>query len=120
MTHSVFYHFLQESQQVLVKLEEEVTRLRQESSDWSTQMRDLQTELQKEREERKKETERTREEREREKERERDGRRAEVQKITDHYQNESKVIIVSYVALFCSLSSLLSVLQSTFLCQFIL
>ncbi|XP_040887530.1 coiled-coil domain-containing protein 171-like [Toxotes jaculatrix] len=70
---------IEESQQVLVELEAEVTRLRQESSDWSTQSRTLQDELQKEREERK-----------REKEEEREERTAKVQKITELYQNESK------------------------------
>ncbi|XP_034424677.1 coiled-coil domain-containing protein 171-like [Hippoglossus hippoglossus] len=54
--------------QVSVKLEEEVTRLRQESSDWSTQSRGLQAELQREREE----------------------RAAEIQKMTNNYENESK------------------------------
>ncbi|XP_060922636.1 coiled-coil domain-containing protein 171-like [Limanda limanda] len=53
---------------VLVKLEEEVTRLRQESSDWSTQSRGLQAELQREREE----------------------RAAEIQKMANNYENESK------------------------------
>ncbi|XP_069375066.1 coiled-coil domain-containing protein 171 isoform X2 [Paralichthys olivaceus] len=54
--------------QVLVKLEEEVTRLRQESSDWSTQTVALQAELQREREE----------------------RTEEVQKMTNYFENESK------------------------------
>ncbi|XP_054457563.1 coiled-coil domain-containing protein 171-like [Anoplopoma fimbria] len=71
---------LEESQQLSVKLEEEAGRLRQESSDWTTLSRGLRAEL-----------EREREEREREKEREREERTAEVQKITDYYQQESKV-----------------------------
>uniref|UniRef100_A0A3Q3J511 Coiled-coil domain containing 171 n=1 Tax=Monopterus albus TaxID=43700 RepID=A0A3Q3J511_MONAL len=66
---------MEESRQVTVKLEEEVTRLRQESSDWATQSRVLQAELQKERE------------------REREDRVAEVQKITEHYQEESKACL---------------------------
>ncbi|XP_026224994.1 coiled-coil domain-containing protein 171 [Anabas testudineus] len=81
---------LKESQQVSVKLDEEVARLRQESSGWSTQIRDLQSELQKEREERKTEMETAREERDRERVKEREDRTAAVQKITDHYQKESK------------------------------
>ncbi|XP_035849773.1 trichohyalin-like, partial [Sander lucioperca] len=111
----------EETQQASVRLEEEVTRLRQESSDWSTQSRGLQAELHKEREEREerkreqerereerkrekerereereREKEREREEREREKEREREERVAEVQKITDNYQKESKVIVLHF------------------------
>lgn len=73
-----------------------MTRLRQESSDWSTQSRVLRAELEKEREER--ETQREEREREREtereeREREREEKTAEVQKITEHYQKESQVII---------------------------
>ncbi|XP_067435637.1 coiled-coil domain-containing protein 171-like [Thunnus thynnus] len=93
---------IEESQQASVKLQEETARLRQESSDWSTQSRGLQAELEKEREEREREKEREREERERErekereerekeKEREKEERMAEVQKMTDLYQEESKV-----------------------------
>uniref|UniRef100_UPI0037E8D01B coiled-coil domain-containing protein 171 n=1 Tax=Semicossyphus pulcher TaxID=241346 RepID=UPI0037E8D01B len=70
---------MEELQQMSIKLEEEVTRLRQESSDWSTQSRGLKAELEKEREERT-----------REREGEKEGRTAEVQKIMDHYQEESK------------------------------
>ncbi|KAM6894633.1 coiled-coil domain-containing protein 171 [Lycodopsis pacificus] len=73
---------VEESQQASITLEEEVTRLRHEGSDWSTLSRGLKAELEREKEER----EREKEEREREKEE----RRSEVQKITDHYQKESK------------------------------
>ncbi|XP_078020537.1 uncharacterized protein ccdc171 [Epinephelus lanceolatus] len=77
---------LQESQQASSTLEQEVRRLRQESSDWSTQSRALQAELEKEREERREEREKEKEERKKEKEE----RVAEVQKITGHYETESK------------------------------
>ncbi|KAK2863391.1 hypothetical protein Q5P01_002924 [Channa striata] len=70
---------MEESQQLSVKLKEEVTRLRLESSDWSTQSHDLQSKLQREREERK-----------REKGREKEDRMAEIQKMKDHHQKESK------------------------------
>ena len=62
-----------------------MTRLQQESSDWSTQSRGLQAELEREREERGREKEA--------REKEKEERTAEVQKITDDYQQESKVII---------------------------
>ncbi|XP_074480289.1 uncharacterized protein ccdc171 [Sebastes fasciatus] len=83
----------EESLQAAVKLEEEVSRLRQESFDWSSQSRGLQAELEKEREEREKEweeREKEREEREKEREKEQEERTAEVQKLTDHYETESK------------------------------
>ncbi|XP_051250965.1 coiled-coil domain-containing protein 171 isoform X2 [Dicentrarchus labrax] len=96
----------QESQQLSVKLEEEVTRLRQESSDWSTRSRGLQAELEREREEREREREerereredreREREEREREREereREREEITTEVQMLTNNYQKESKACL---------------------------
>ncbi|KAL7375433.1 hypothetical protein ABVT39_017153 [Epinephelus coioides] len=73
---------LQESQQASSTLEQEVRRLRQESSDWSTQSRALRAELEKEKEEREKEKE--------EREKEKEERVAEVQKITGHYETESK------------------------------
>ncbi|XP_068164871.1 coiled-coil domain-containing protein 171 isoform X2 [Antennarius striatus] len=60
---------MEELQQELIKLEEEGTLLRQESSDWSTRSRGLQAEMEAERKE----------------------RMAEVQKITEDYQEESKV-----------------------------
>lgn len=72
-----------------IKLEQEVTRLHQESSDWSTQSRGLQAELQREREREKEERARRKEERERE----REERMAKVQKLTEHFQKESKVIV---------------------------
>ncbi|KAM6960442.1 uncharacterized protein ccdc171 [Tautogolabrus adspersus] len=75
-----------ELQQTSTKLEQEVTRLLQESSDWAMQSRGLKAELEKEREEREKE----REARERQKEREKEERTTEVQKIMDHYQEESE------------------------------
>lgn len=76
-----------------------MTRLRQESSDWSMQSRGLQAELEREREERERDKEREREEWEREKEeweREREERKAKVQKLMEHFQKESKVIISSF------------------------
>ncbi|KAL6118213.1 ccdc171 [Pungitius sinensis] len=76
---------VEESQQASLTLEEEVTRLRTESSDWSTLSRGLQAQLERERE---KESER--EEKERVREREREETTSEVQKITDYYQKESK------------------------------
>lgn len=72
---------LQESQQETLKLKEEVSRLRQESSDWSTQSQSQEAELQREREERKRELEKEREE-----------RTADVQEITEHYKKESTVL----------------------------
>ncbi|XP_016886888.2 coiled-coil domain-containing protein 171, partial [Cynoglossus semilaevis] len=51
---------IQKSQEALVQLEEEVKRLRQESSDWSTQSHRLEEELQREREERAREVKKTR------------------------------------------------------------
>ncbi|XP_060887087.1 coiled-coil domain-containing protein 171-like isoform X2 [Labrus mixtus] len=77
---------LEELQQTSTKLEQEVTRLLQESSDWSMQSQGLKAELEKEREARGRE----REERGREKEREKEERMTEVQKIMEHYQEESK------------------------------
>ncbi|KAM7366641.1 hypothetical protein PAMP_016062 [Pampus punctatissimus] len=102
---------IEESQQASITLREKVTRLCQESSDWSTLSRSLQAELEREKEERerekeemkreKEEMEREKEEREREKEemerekedreREKEDRAAEVQKMSDLYQEESKV-----------------------------
>ncbi|XP_077962091.1 coiled-coil domain-containing protein 171 isoform X1 [Gasterosteus aculeatus] len=105
---------VEESQQASLTLEEEVTRLRTENSDWSTLSRGLQAQLEREREERErereererekkekekerereekeKEREREREEKEKEREREREERTSEVQKITEYYQKESKV-----------------------------
>ena len=81
----------QESQQASVKLEEEVARLRQESSDWPLQSRALQAELEREREERKQEEE----EKHTQMQREREERKVEVQKLTEHFQKESKVILSS-------------------------
>ncbi|KAM3857465.1 coiled-coil domain-containing protein 171 [Diretmus argenteus] len=79
----------EEAELLSITLKEEVMCLRQESSDRSTQNLSLRAELQtaqlaleREREER----EREREEREKEKEE----REREVQRITDHYQEESK------------------------------
>ncbi|XP_070849134.1 coiled-coil domain-containing protein 171 [Chaetodon trifascialis] len=72
-------HQTEESQQVIVSLEEEVTRLRQESSDWSTQSRHLQAELERQREEMERERERQREEMER-----------DIQKMSDLHLTESK------------------------------
>lgn len=69
-----------------------MTRLRQESSDWSMQSRGLQAELEREREERERDKEREREEWERE----REERKAKVQKLMEHFQKESKVIISSF------------------------
>ncbi|XP_042072606.1 coiled-coil domain-containing protein 171 [Haplochromis burtoni] len=69
---------IDESQQETLKLKEEVSRLRQESSDWSTQSQSQEAELQREREERKRELEKEREE-----------RTADVQEITEHYKKES-------------------------------
>ncbi|MEQ2198430.1 hypothetical protein XENOCAPTIV_012802, partial [Xenoophorus captivus] len=46
-----------EAQQALADLQEEASRLRLQSSDWSVQNKDLQEELQQEKEERKKEME---------------------------------------------------------------
>ncbi|XP_034535230.1 coiled-coil domain-containing protein 171-like isoform X2 [Notolabrus celidotus] len=66
---------MEESQQESIKLREEVTRLLRESSDWSVKGRGLQAELEKEREERG---------------REKEERVAEVQKMMEHYQEESK------------------------------
>lgn len=60
----------------MAKLEEELARLHQESSDWSMQNRGLKTELQKEKAERGKEKEEKAE---------------EIQKMVDHYEEESKV-----------------------------
>ncbi|XP_075941168.1 coiled-coil domain-containing protein 171 [Anarhichas minor] len=77
---------VEQSQQASITLEEEVTRLRHEGSDWSTLSRGLKAELEREKEEREIEREKEKEEREKEKEE----RRSEVQKITDHYQKESK------------------------------
>ncbi|XP_044040414.1 coiled-coil domain-containing protein 171-like [Siniperca chuatsi] len=74
---------VEESQQVSTKLGEEVTRLRQESSDWST------TEEEEEEERERKERERKEREEEERKRKERE-RTAEVQQITDVYQKESK------------------------------
>lgn len=62
----------------MIKLGEEVTRLHQESSDWSERSRSLQAELEGEREKW---------------EREKEERMKEVRKIVDHYQEESKVIL---------------------------
>uniref|UniRef100_A0AAQ4QQY6 Coiled-coil domain containing 171 n=1 Tax=Gasterosteus aculeatus aculeatus TaxID=481459 RepID=A0AAQ4QQY6_GASAC len=95
---------VEESQQASLTLEEEVTRLRTESSDWSTLSRGLQAQEEKEREKKEKEKEREREEKEREREEreekererereekeEREERTSEVQKITEYYQKESK------------------------------
>lgn len=58
-----------------------MSRLRQESSDWSTQSQSQEAELQREREERKRELEKEREE-----------RTADVQEITEHYKKESTVL----------------------------
>lgn len=60
-----------------------MARLRQESCDWLTQSRGLQAELERERQREKEE-----------REQERDERMAEVQKLTEHFQKESKVIIL--------------------------
>ncbi|XP_037335725.2 coiled-coil domain-containing protein 171-like isoform X2 [Pungitius pungitius] len=83
---------LEESQQASLTLEEEVTRLRTESSDWSMLSRGLQAQLEREREKERErgEKEREREENQREKEREREETTSEIQKITDYYQKESK------------------------------
>ncbi|XP_076019085.1 coiled-coil domain-containing protein 171, partial [Genypterus blacodes] len=83
----------QQVEQLLAGLSEEATRLRQENSDWSTKSRSLGAEMEREREERAREREeRAREREERVREREREGleRAAEVQRITEHYQEESK------------------------------
>ncbi|XP_030609939.1 coiled-coil domain-containing protein 171 isoform X2 [Archocentrus centrarchus] len=69
---------IDESQQEMLKLKEAVSRLSQESSDWSIQTQSLEAELQREREERVIEMEKEREE-----------RTAEVQRITEHYHKES-------------------------------
>ncbi|XP_041821691.1 LOW QUALITY PROTEIN: coiled-coil domain-containing protein 171-like, partial [Chelmon rostratus] len=95
---------MEEGQQALVELEEEVTRLRQESADWSTRSRGLQAELETEREERererereeereeerKRDEERQKEERKRDEERQKEERMADIQKITDLHHKESK------------------------------
>ncbi|CAK6979710.1 coiled-coil domain-containing protein 171-like [Scomber scombrus] len=95
----------EESQQAALRLQEEVTRLLRESSEWSTQSRELQAELEREREEREREKEKEKEGREKEREKEREEwerereererekeeRTAEVQKMIDLYQEESKV-----------------------------
>ncbi|KAM7376891.1 hypothetical protein PAMA_013590 [Pampus argenteus] len=107
---------IEKSQQASITLQEEVTRLRQESSDWSTQSRSLQAELEREKEEREREKEEMEREKEREKEemerekerekeemerekerekeemeREKEEKAAEVQEMSDLYQEESKV-----------------------------
>lgn len=64
----------------MLKLKEEVSHLRQESSDWWTRSQSQEAELQREREERKRQLEKEREE-----------RTAEVQEITEHYKKESTV-----------------------------
>ncbi|XP_062301354.1 coiled-coil domain-containing protein 171-like, partial [Scomber scombrus] len=88
----------EESQQAALRLQEEVTRLLRENSEWSTQSRELQAELEREREEREREKEKEKEGREKEREkekeereREKEERTAEVQKMIDLYQEESKV-----------------------------
>ncbi|KAM8898532.1 LOW QUALITY PROTEIN: uncharacterized protein ccdc171 [Spinachia spinachia] len=80
---------VEESQQVSLTLEEEVTRLRTEVSDWSALNRGLQAQLEREREEKVREKEEKEREKE-EKEREKEERTSEVQRITDYYQKESK------------------------------
>uniref|UniRef100_G3N5B2 Coiled-coil domain containing 171 n=1 Tax=Gasterosteus aculeatus aculeatus TaxID=481459 RepID=G3N5B2_GASAC len=80
---------VEESQQASLTLEEEVTRLRTESSDWSTLSRGLQAQLEREREER----EREREEREREreeKEREREEKEREKKEKEKEREREEK------------------------------
>ncbi|XP_041841917.1 coiled-coil domain-containing protein 171, partial [Melanotaenia boesemani] len=79
---------IDESHQALVRLQEEVARLHQESSDWSMQNQRLQEELQKEREELHKEREELHKERE-EREKEREERTEEIHKITENYKKES-------------------------------
>ncbi|XP_041634778.1 coiled-coil domain-containing protein 171-like isoform X2 [Cheilinus undulatus] len=88
----------EELTQKSITLGEEVTRLLKESSDWSMQNQGLKAELEKERrervrerEEREKERERGTEEREREREREKEEKMTQVQKIMEHYEEESKV-----------------------------
>ncbi|KAM9836863.1 uncharacterized protein ccdc171 [Aulostomus maculatus] len=91
---------IQESQQASVRLQQEVTRLRQESSDQTVRCRTLQVQLEREREEwerereekerEREEWEREREEKEREMEEKEREREDKIQRMCDHYLEESK------------------------------